>query len=292
MAEELTLMAVHAHPDDEAISTGGVLARYADEGLRTVLVTCTGGEVGEIGDSVLATPETLAEVRRRELERACEILRVGRLHVLGYRDSGMMGTPDNEHPSSFYQAPLEEATARLVALVRRDRPQVLVTYDERGFYGHPDHIRAHQITMAAFDAAGDPARWPEAGPPWQPAKLYYTAVARSAIRRFGRLMREAGIEMPFEDGEAGEAEIGTADELITAQIDVSAHVERKRQALMAHASQMGPEVFFAKMPPALFHQVFGRESYQLVRGPAGAPGIEDDLFAGLRTIGSTPSSRR
>ena len=282
MAEELTLMAVHAHPDDEAIGTGGVLARYADEGLRTVLVTCTGGEVGEIGDAVLATPETLAEVRRRELERACEILRVGRLHLLGYRDSGMMGTPDNEHPSSFYQAPLEEATARLVALVRRDRPQVLVTYDERGFYGHPDHIRAHQITMAAFDAAGDPARWPEAGAPWRPAKLYYTAVARSAIRHFGRLMREAGIEVPFEDGEASESEIGIADELITTQVDVSAQVERKRQALMAHASQMGPEVFFAKMPPALFYRVFGRESFQLVRGPSGALGIEDDLFAGLR----------
>ena len=127
-----------------------MLACYADEGLRTVLVTCTGGEVGEISDSTLAMADTLAEVRRKELERACEILRVGRLHLLGYRDSGMMGTPDNAHSSSFYQASLEEATARLVALVRRERPQVFVTYDERGFYGHPDQIRAHQITVAAF----------------------------------------------------------------------------------------------------------------------------------------------
>src|SRR5215510_5539159 len=214
MAHELTLMAVHAHPDDEAISTGGVLARYADEGLRTVLVTCTGGEVGEISDSTLATIETLAEVRRKELERACEILRVGRLQLLGYRDSGMMGTLDNAHPSSFYQASLEEATARLVTLVRRERPQVLVTYDERGFYGHPDHIRANQITVAAFDAAGDPARWPEAGTPWKPAKLYYTAVARSALRTFSRLMRDAGIDPPFEDGETDDPGIGTADELI------------------------------------------------------------------------------
>lgn len=282
MANELTLMAVHAHPDDESISTGGVLARYADEGLRTVLVTCTGGELGEIADTVVATPTTLPEIRRQELERACEILRVGRLHLLGYRDSGMMGTPDNEHPSSFYQASLEEATARLVTLIRRDRPQVLVTYDERGFYGHPDHIRAHQITVAAFDAAGDPGRWPEAGLPWRPAKLYYTAVARSAIREFGRLMREAGIRAPFEDGEGGEPEIGIADELITTNVDVSAHVERKRQALMAHASQMGPDVFFARMPPALFHRTFGRESFQLVRGRSGVAGLEDDLFAGLR----------
>ena len=163
MAEALTLMVVHAHPDDESISTGGVLARYADEGLRTVLVTCTGGEVGEIADPGLATPETLVEVRRRELEQACEILRVGKLHLLGYRDSGMMGTLDNAHPASFHQASLDEATARLVALVRREQPQVLVTYDKNGFYGHPDHIKAHQITAAAYEAAGDPARWPEAG---------------------------------------------------------------------------------------------------------------------------------
>src|SRR5262245_2657064 len=280
MPKELTLMAVHAHPDDEAIGTGGVLARYADEGLRTVLVTCTGGEVGEISDSTLATPETLVEVRRTELERACAILHVGRLHLLGYRDSGMMGTSDNEHPSSFYQASLEEATARLVTLVRRERPHVLVTYDERGFYGHPDHIRAHQITVAAFDSAGDPARWPEAGSPWQPAKLYYTAVARSAIKNLAEVLSEAGIKTPFGDGR--EPEIGVADELITTQVDVSAQVERKRQALLAHATQMGPEVFFAKMPPALFHRIFARESFRLVLGRSGAPGMEDDLFAGLR----------
>ena len=121
-----------------------------------MLVTCTGGEVGEISDSALVTPETLAAVRRRELDRACAIVRVGRLHLLGYRDSGMMGTSENEHPSSFHQASLEGATARLVTPVRRERAQVLVTYDERGLYGHPDHIRAHQITVAAFEAAGDP----------------------------------------------------------------------------------------------------------------------------------------
>jgi mycothiol conjugate amidase Mca len=282
MAEALALMAVHAHPDDESISTGGVLARYAEEGLRTILVTCTGGEVGEIGDPGLATPETLVGVRRRELQQACEILRVGRLYLLGYRDSGMMGTPENRHPASFYQASLDEATARLVALVRRERPQVLVTYDENGFYGHPDHIRAHQITVAAYEAAGDPARWPDAGEPWRPAKLYYTAVARSRIKNFGRLLREAGIEPPFEGGEAREPDIGTPDELITTEIDVSRQVERKRRALMAHASQMGPDVFFAKMPPALFHQVFGRESFRLARGQSGTSGLERDLFAGLR----------
>jgi mycothiol conjugate amidase Mca len=281
-AGELTLMAVHAHPDDEAIGTGGVLARYADEGLRTVLVTCTGGEVGEIARAELATRETLVEVRRRELERSCEILGVGQLHLLGYRDSGMAGTPDNHHPASFYQAPLNEATARLVALVRRERPHVLITYDEDGFYGHPDHIRANQITAAAYEAAGDPARWPEAGAPWQPAKLYYTAVARSAMRNFGKLMREVGIEVPFAGSEDREPEIGTPDELITTEIDVSGQVERKHQAVLAHATQMGPDVFFAKMPPAVFYQVFGRESYRLARGRTDASNRERDLFAGLR----------
>src|SRR5438093_6251571 len=128
MAVELALMAVHAHPDDEAIGTGGVLARYSDEGLHTVLVTCTGGEVGEIADSALASPENLAQVRLQELRAACEILGVGELHLLGYRDSGMAGTPENEHPASFNRAPLEEATGKLVEIVRRERPQVLVTY--------------------------------------------------------------------------------------------------------------------------------------------------------------------
>jgi LmbE family N-acetylglucosaminyl deacetylase len=276
MSEVLTVMAVHAHPDDEAISTGGVLARYADEGLRTVVVTCTGGEVGEIADSVLATPETLVDVRRRELERACEILRVGRLHLLGYRDSGMMGTPDNQHPSSFYQASLEEATGRLVALVRRDRPQVLVTYDERGFYGHPDHIRANQITVAAFDAAGDPGCWPEAGAPWRPAKLYYTAVGRSAVRNLASLMKEAGIEAPFEDGET---RIGIPDELITTRVDVSAHVER-RLALMAHGSQMGPEVSSPRCRRPLPSITLGR-AFRLCADALGAV-YEDDLFTRLR----------
>ena len=143
MAEPLTLMTVHAHPDDESIGTGGVLARYADEGIRTVLVTCTGGEVGEIGDPTLATPDNLAEIREQELRAACAILGVGHLELLGYRDSGMAGTDDNEHPDAFARADLDVAIRRLVALVRRFRPQVLVTYDENGLYGHPDHVHAN-----------------------------------------------------------------------------------------------------------------------------------------------------
>ncbi|MCC7104163.1 MAG: PIG-L family deacetylase, partial [Chloroflexi bacterium] len=199
MTQQLTIMTVHAHPDDEAIGTGGLLARSADEGIRTVLVTCTGGEVGEIAHPSLATPETLAEVRERELRAACEILGITDLHLLGYRDSGMAGTADNEHPASFHRADLEQATGRLVALVRQLRPQVMVTYDENGFYGHPDHIKTNRIAVAAFHAAGDRARYPALGEPWRPSKLYYTAVPRSRLRELPRRLRELGIEGPFDD---------------------------------------------------------------------------------------------
>jgi N-acetyl-1-D-myo-inositol-2-amino-2-deoxy-alpha-D-glucopyranoside deacetylase len=282
MPDRLTFMAVHAHPDDESIGTGGALARYADEGLGTVLVTCTGGEVGEIAHPDLASPESLGAVRRRELEEAARILSVGRLHLLGYRDSGMAGTPDNDHPASFTQAPLDEAIGRLVALVRAERPQVLVSYDEEGFYGHPDHIRANRITVAAFTAAADPACYPRAGDPWQVSKLYYTAAPRSALKTFAQLMREAGIEPPFEMDGSAEPAWGTPDELVTTYLDVSAQVERKRQALLAHATQMGPEVFFARLPEQLFHLAFGQETFQLVQSLVPVPEQEEDLFAGLR----------
>jgi N-acetyl-1-D-myo-inositol-2-amino-2-deoxy-alpha-D-glucopyranoside deacetylase len=282
MAEALTLMTVHAHPDDEAISTGGVLARYADEGFRTVLVTCTGGEVGEIADPSLATPENLGQVRERELRAACAILNVGTLHLLGYRDSGMAGTADNDHPASFNQSPIDEAIGRLVALIRREKPQVLVSYDESRFYDHPDHVKAHLITVAAFDAAADPTRYPESGPPWQPLKLYYTAFPRSALSSFAERLRAAGIEAPFEAPEDPEHAFGTPDELVTTTIDVAAEVDRKRRALLAHATQMGPEVFFAKLPPEVFNDLFARESFQLVKSLRPAPEREIDLFAGLR----------
>ena len=283
MSDRLTMMAVHAHPDDEAIGTGGVLASYADQGVRTVLVTCTGGEVGEIADPNLATPENLAAIRERELMAACEILNVGQLHLLGYRDSGMAGTADNDHPDSFHQADLEEAAGRLVTLVRRERPQVLITYDDNGFYGHPDHIKANQVAVAAFEAAADPSRYPEAGPPWQPLKLYYTAIPRSAILTFTKLMREAGIESPLEESVEGvEPEFGTPDELVTTYVEVFTQIERKRRALMAHATQMGAETFFMKIPEPIFNIIFGIETFQLVKSLVPVPEQEDDLFAGLR----------
>ena len=287
VSEPLTIMAVHAHPDDESIGTGGILARYADEGVRTILVTCTGGEVGEIADAAMATPDNLADIRERELRLACEILGVAHLELLGYRDSGMVGTPDNEHPRAFARTDLDQATGQLVALVRRYRPQVLVTYDENGFYGHPDHIQANRIAVRAFRLSGDPSAYPEQSlEPWTPWKLYYTAVARSRMAQFGERLAAHGIEPPLGDqqgeGDADVPPFGTPDELVTTVVDVGPYVERKRRALWAHATQMGPNVFFAKMPPPLFAELFGQETFQRVESRVEAPVPEADLFAGLR----------
>src|SRR5712691_7560538 len=151
MPDQRTLIAVHAHPDDECIGTGGILARYGAEGVRTVLVTGTDGAVGEISDPALATPENLVEVRARELDASVRVLGIKRLVKLGYRDSGMAGTADNDNPASFNQANIDEAIERVVKVMRVEQPQVVVTYDERGGYGHPDHNRAHQVAVAAFD---------------------------------------------------------------------------------------------------------------------------------------------
>jgi N-acetyl-1-D-myo-inositol-2-amino-2-deoxy-alpha-D-glucopyranoside deacetylase len=278
----LTLMTVHAHPDDEAIGTGGLLARYAAEGMQTVLVTCTDGAVGEIVDPTLATPESLVEVRAGELRAAADLLGVAALHCLGYRDSGMMGTPENDDPASFWQADLDEATGRLVALIREHRPQVLVTYDENGFYGHPDHIQANRVTVAAFHAAGDPARYPEQGiAPWAPSKLYYTAIPISRMLAFGRRLRELGIEAPFADDPA-ELEIGTPDERIVATVDARAYAQVKRDALAIHRSQVGPNTFFLLLPPPVWEETMGTEYFERPISTVPAPDQEDDLFAGLR----------
>jgi mycothiol conjugate amidase Mca len=275
----LTIMAVHAHPDDECTSTGGSLARYAVEGVRTVVVTCTGGELGEIAHPSLASPQNLAEVRRRELHEACRILGVSQLYMLGYRDSGMAGLPENDAPDSFWSAQLHEAAGRLVEIIRRERPHVLVSYDEVGFYGHPDHIQANRITVAAWEAAGDAERYPElALEPWSPLKLYYSTVPRSRWAEFPERLRAAGIELPeLDEGR----EWGTPDELVTTIVDAAQSVEKKRLALMAHRTQMGANVIFSRMPPWLFDELFGTESFVRVASRVEAPEREDDLLAGL-----------
>ena len=200
MNDELCLLCVHAHPDDESSKGASTVAKYHAEGVARVLVCCTGGEEGEILNPAMNRPEILErlpEVRAQELARAADIIGYDELVMLGYRDSGMPGTEANERPESFFQTPIEQATARLVAVVRRTKPQVMAIYPaHQSMYPHPDHIRAHEVGFAAFHAAGDPESFPEAGPAWQPQKLYYMLWSKKRMMAHGREVRRAGPAHP------------------------------------------------------------------------------------------------
>ncbi|MEV0198462.1 PIG-L family deacetylase [Nonomuraea sp. NPDC050691] len=273
MDRQLTLMAVHAHPDDECLSTGGVLARYTDEGIRTVLVTCTNGEQGD-GPGGVKPGEpghddaAVAERRLAELRESVDLLGIDHLELLGYRDSGMDGWETNQHPEAFANVPVEAAAARLAELIERYRPQVVVTYDETGGsgYNHPDHVQTHRVAVAAVEATGIPD------------KLYYTAIPRAAIKRMFELMAESGVD--FGDFQPSD-DFGTPDELVTTVVEVTPWVERKFKALQAHESQ-GDNIFLLSMPEETQQEAFSHESFTRVRSRVDAPDHEDDLFAGLR----------
>jgi len=268
-----TLLLVHAHPDDEAISTGGVMLKARAEGHRVVLVTATRGEVGEIYnmDEASSRPR-LGEIREKELENAARILGVNRGEFLGYRDSGMVGTSDNANPASFHQAPLDEAAGKLIEIIREERPEVIVTYAEDGTYGHPDHVKAHQVTNAALD------QLLRASESWTPKKLYYTVIPRSLMQAFMDALPE---EARQQQQESTIQIIGTPDELVTSTVDVSDFIDRKREAFLAHVSQNDPNSWFATMQDQIFRVAFGTEYYQLARGKPGMAIPENDLFAGL-----------
>ena len=266
----LTLMAVHAHPDDEASTTGGILARYSAEGVRTVLVVCTNGEQGDAPGGIKPgenghDEKAVIDMRREELEESRRILGISHLELLGFRDSGMMGWDANTAPGAFWGMPVEEAARPLAALMLRYRPDVVVTYDDYGFYGHPDHIQAHRITVAALDSTG------------LPAKLYFPTIRRSLLKAFRDQMESAGVEAPDVD----ESRFGSPDEDIAATVDCRAHAQAKRAALAAHSSQTD-NMFFLRFPPEDFEMIFGTEEFLRARDHTGAPIPEDDLFAGLR----------
>jgi len=272
----LTLMAVHAHPDDEATGTGGVLARYAAEGIRTVLVTCTDGGCGDGPGGVKPgepghDPASVIAMRRRELEASCAVLKVNDLEMLGYADSGMMGWATNHAPGSFWQTPVEAAAARLSELMERYQPDVVVTYDENGFYGHPDHIQAHRITMAAVALSRIPA------------KVYWTTVPHSMLAEFEKVMREHGVDWdePDASADALPPEIGLPDGEVSTWVDATEFGGQKFDALAAHASQ-GENIFFLRMGKETFTQLMGVETFVRIHDTTGAALPEDDLFAGLR----------
>ena len=266
----LTLMAVHAHPDDEVLGTGGVFVRYAEEGVRTVLVTCTNGEQGD-GPGGVKPGEPghdaaeVVETRLAELHKSVAYLEVSDVELLGYRDSGMVGWAANADPGVFCNIPLAEPAERLAVLMRKYRPQVVVTYDANGNYGHPDHIQAHRAAVAAAEATGIPA------------KFYYSAVPKSAFARLSDALVASGAniaELDIPD------DFGTPDEEITTEIDVSAYVERKREALAAHGSQT-ENSFFTRLPDDVVTLALSYESFTL-RSASSGLARESDLFAGLR----------
>jgi N-acetyl-1-D-myo-inositol-2-amino-2-deoxy-alpha-D-glucopyranoside deacetylase len=291
------LLLVHAHPDDESIGTGATMAKYAAEGVHVTLVTCTLGEEGEVLVPELTHlaaqhSDALGEHRISELAAACEALGVNDQRFLGgpgrWRDSGMMGLPTNDAEGAFWRADLDEAVGELVRVIREVRPQVVVTYDENGFYGHPDHIRAHDVTVRAFDAAGDRARYSDAGAPWQPSKLYYETVPLSFIQAMIDHFRAIGDESGFIPPDVTKAEdmgIGTPDDVVTTQIDAREFLPKKLAAMRAHRTQIDVNGPFFALADGVGQQAFGVEHYILVRGPRGpgdgAHGWESDLFAGL-----------
>ena len=288
------LLLVHAHPDDETIGTGATMARYAAEGAAVTLVTCTLGEEGEVLvpelEHLAADREDgLGQHRVGELAAAMEALRVTDHRFLGgpgrWRDSGMMGTPQNERPDCFWQADLDEAVRALVAVVRETRPQVVVTYDERGGYGHPDHVQAHRVTVAAFDAAGDAAYQPELGEPWQASKLYWTAIPKSVLQAGIDALKASGDTGFFGVDSADELPFGNPDDEVTTEVDGSAHLDAKVAAMRAHRTQIAVDGPFFALSNGIGQQAFGIEHFVLARGERG-PGVgphgrEDDLFAGV-----------
>ena len=244
------LVCVHAHPDDEAIWTGGLLARWTDGGGQAAVVTCTDGEAGAASDGPAGT-------RLAELGRALAILGTAPARLLGYKDSGMPAAGD---PGSFWRADLDEAVGRLVGHLRQLRPDVLVAYDAAGIYGHPDHIQAHRVGLLAAEACGSAALYRAAGPAWRPPRVYLVTVPRSVIQLAGRELADIGLPAGLRLG-ADPATLGTPDERLTTTLDVRPWLDRKWAAMRAHASQLGPGSPLDDLPEPLREALLGTEWY-------------------------------
>lgn len=284
-----TVMLVHAHPDDECSSTGGLLCRCAREGHTSILVICTNGEWGEMNDKRLClrpreNPEDrrrLGEIRLEELKRAAGILGVTHHFPLGYRDSGMDGWESNGAPEAFTNADPEEAAGKIVRLIREHRPDVLITYDEKGGYGHPDHVMAHRVAIASAEAAEKPDRFPGAGAgPWRIRKIYHTAWPRSRMLRAWRWMRLLGRKTPLDDPDFREDKYGTPDEMITTRVDVRPYLRRKWRALFTHKTQLGGNFFwwFFRLTGRF---IFNEETFVCIRSDVPIKGVETSIFEGL-----------
>lgn len=293
LAYRRRLIAVHAHPDDETTSNGFTLPRYSAEGAHVTLVTSNLGEEGEVlvpelSQLAAAEANALGGFRYWELQAACAALGVSEHAFIGgpgrYRDSGMMGEPSNDNPRCFWQADLDEAAAHVVKIIRRNRPQVMLTYNENGGYGHPDHIQAHRVAVRARELAADQAFQPDLGDAWQIAKLYYGVIPRSMIARGIEMLRAAGEDNLFGITDASEAPFATDDELVSAQISGAGYRDPRLAAMRAHRTQISTDNPFFKFMTQIddddawdFYQLAGG-----IAGPADAgTGREHDLFAGI-----------
>jgi len=296
------LLLVHAHPDDETIGQGATMAKYVDEGAAVTLITCTGGEMGEILVPELAhmaadQDDTLAEQRRIELDEAMKALGVTDHRYLGgfgkYRDSGMQWHPDGHaiaadelHDNAFWNADLTEAATDLVAVIREIRPQVMITYDQFGGYGHPDHIQAHRVATYGAALAAVPSYRHDLGEPWEIAKVYWGAMSESRMREGLRRLRAAGDTTTFEgmDPDGPLPPMITPDADLSARVEGSAHLDKKMAAMKAHATQISLDGPFFALSNNEGNEVWGTEYFRLAKGasgPVGPDGLETDLFAGL-----------
>lgn len=279
-------MHVHAHPDDESSKGAASTAKYVAQGVDVHVVTCTGGERGSVLNPKMDRPDVQAnitEIRRQEMERARDILGIAQ-DWLGFVDSGWPeGDPKPPLPEGcFALVPLEEAVGRLVRLIRSFRPHVLTTYDERGGYPHPDHIRCHEVSVAAFDAAADPTAFPEAGEPWQVAKLYYHhSFSYKKITALHQAMLDHGLESPYAERLENWTREPEWENRITTQVPCSEYFGVRDQALLAHATQIDPDGFWFAIPRELQASVWPTEDYELVRSHVESVLPEDDLFAGI-----------
>jgi mycothiol S-conjugate amidase len=288
---ELRLMAVHAHPDDESSKGAATLARYADEGHRVLVVTLTGGERGEILNPAMDLPDVhghIAQIRRDEMAKAAEILGVEHTW-LGFIDSGLpQGDPPPPLPEdSFALVPLEVSAEALVRVVREFRPHVMTTYDENGGYPHPDHIRCHQVSVAAFEAAGDYARYPDAGEPWTVSKLYYNhGFLRARMQLLHDEVVKLGQDPPFAKWlKHWDPEHDPFESRVTTRVQCSEYFSQRDDALRAHATQIDPNADFFAAPIALQQRLWPTEEFELARSRVPARFPEDDLFTGIESAG-------
>jgi mycothiol S-conjugate amidase len=296
MVDDRTILTVHAHPDDEASKGAPTLAKYHAQGVCTVLVCCTGGEEGELQNPTLRepgqpfhglTPEEekalVASMRPAELEASASAIGFDEVVMLGYRDSGMAESEANANPACFWQADIDESTGRLVAVIRRTRPQVIITYnDDQQGYPHPDHLRVHDISVLAFDRAGDPEWYPEAGPPFQPSKLYFTTWSRRRLVAIHEGLIHHHGESPYD---ALWFERPDHDDRITTRIEISRFLWARTKALLAHATQVDPtEAFWFGLSDDQLAEIYPYEDWILARsmvGPIPDRDTEYDLFDGV-----------